>query len=1246
MRTTLLSVGRPLAAIVVLCTTGASHCLAQQGRELTHQGRHDFSNWRIHDCPDLTDEEAKLIPRVPSLKFKIGIEDGVFTKDGKPYFLLGTPTGGGQWEVNSDWFPRVFKFDFVTRGDSGFRGLVVDADRGTLNFRWRTLDWWATHVNELHRNNLAVWTDHANSYKILQYVRGLKDNHAAFPSIDNMINRWFGHYYSFDHNNPLGRRLYRNDSKAYLRYCRGVDFLAIELFNEIGYACYSPLTLDAFRAYAKDKYGGLREANRVWRTEFRDWGSARPPHLWEEFEGWSFKRYTEQQSKAYPELWNDWIEFLRGFFVKGLKPMVASARELNDRNPRITVQARFQTGRWSDYMTIDMERIVPQIDFIAHQVSTLKFYNNGGRPMTIEHFKDPLARLGLYHDYGRALCDKPLLNSEGITNGNLPCEGSDAHMAAHSIVPLHTTWRFKTDPKRRGLREGWHKAAHDERAWDNMPIPGPWEKHEAKYAKYDGWAWYKTRFVVPKRYEHAKEDGSVHYFFVGGGLDDEGTFYLNDERILHSKGGQPNWRRLSVNYQVEVSDRIRFGQENTLSLLIHDTGRDGGPLGFMALIGDNDMAPRSGTTPGQLAHLYWSTAVRGFSGINHWLCWDEIIQTDIPRIKTHIDSVAPVLLPRPRIKGKVALMYSFESFMGLLTMQTGAADLLDYYGSPMFHQVPLDILSNRQLIAGGASAYPLLLIPYAHTVRKGSLTALRDYVINGGHVVMTYNSFLRNDWHYESLPRGELIGARIGSDVAEGSKVIYKDREYPVAKGSLTGKFGVVLEPVKAQTVAAYDNGKAAVSYRRLGKGGIWYVGAELAFAPIHRLIGDILDQLDIRGDVQLSFARSEEYPYVEAQVIGGQARFLLYLVNWGGARHAFDLKFERSFLTGVHGGYFVRELQRTDSPLHKQTLSLDGLLGGIHLDLEAESPRVILFESTNADPLQFAKLSANREAIMRRLAELKRERPVMSGKPAVMFLVETLRPGNSMSGKMATPVFVQLLEDHGFQVHDVDISDVRPEVLKRFQVAIILEDNCNWWNGLRKTHPQVYTLLQEFVENGGGLLAAGTGYVHGNAASVAIRQLLHKYGVGHVSAREAPYCRDPRNCAFGDPIQVTLADIVSHPVTAGVRRIQAICARPLADRKGRLACVVKSAASDLNAPSAPVVLAGAIGKGRVVVCGDSNFAQPLRIELADNAQFALNCVTWLSGRTTRPSAKAELARSFFISEAAMRAIESEESRK
>ena len=180
-------------------------------------------------------------------------------------------------------------------------------------------------------------------------------------------------------------------------------------------------------------------------------------------------------------------------------------------------------------------------------------------------------------------------------------------------------------------------------------------------------------------------------------------------------------------------------------------------------------------------------------------------------------------------------------------------------------------------------------------------------------------------------------------------------------------------------------------------------------------------------------------------------------------------------------------------------------------------------------------------------------------------------------------------------------------------------------------------------MENGGGLLVAGTGHVHGNAASTALRSTMSKYGIGGVSGREMPYCRDPSNCVFGDPIQVTFNHIAEHPITTGVRAIQTFCTRALIDNEGRLTPIVTSAESDLTTPSMPVVLAGEMGMGRVVVCGDCTFAQPFRIELGDNAQFALNCAMWLSRQKTKTLTKQELARSFFISERIMEEIEHDE---
>ncbi|UKI30478.1 MAG: beta-galactosidase [Lentisphaeria bacterium] len=55
--------------------------------------------------------------------------------------------------------------------------------------------------------------------------------------------------------------------------------MGVEDYRELGYYPNHPRALEVFRSFAKKKYGTLKEANRVWHKDFKDWKNVYPPHL-------------------------------------------------------------------------------------------------------------------------------------------------------------------------------------------------------------------------------------------------------------------------------------------------------------------------------------------------------------------------------------------------------------------------------------------------------------------------------------------------------------------------------------------------------------------------------------------------------------------------------------------------------------------------------------------------------------------------------------------------------------------------------------------------------------------------------------------------------------------------------------------------------------------------------------------------------------------------------------------------------
>jgi len=138
---------------------------------------------------------------------------------------------------------------------------------------------------------------------------------------------------------------------------------------------------------------------------------------------------------------------------------------------------------------------------------------------------------------------------------------------------LFKGWRLQTDSQDRGLEQGWHLSEYDDSGWRlNKHLEHPWEVYHVK--DYDGYAWYRVRFTVPK--ELANERLSS----VLGRIDDCDETYLNG--VLIGKTGNfppakndPKSKTVYRNYPLP-SANVRFGAENVIAIRVYDANQSGG----------------------------------------------------------------------------------------------------------------------------------------------------------------------------------------------------------------------------------------------------------------------------------------------------------------------------------------------------------------------------------------------------------------------------------------------------------------------------------------------------------------------------------------------------------------------------------------------------------------------------------------------------------------------------------------------
>ena len=143
---------------------------------------------------------------------------------------------------------------------------------------------------------------------------------------------------------------------------------------------------------------------------------------------------------------------------------------------------------------------------------------------------------------------------------------------------LAGTWKFVADddPK-------WSSPSFDDSAWENRVVPDDWNK--TAQSNYDGYAWYRKAFTLPKR-PAGMSDGAV--IAAMGFIDDADVTYLNGKEIGRTGGLPPSfdsaWDVPREYYP--ASGLLRWGARNVIAVRMYDgTGGGGwykGPIGLFS----------------------------------------------------------------------------------------------------------------------------------------------------------------------------------------------------------------------------------------------------------------------------------------------------------------------------------------------------------------------------------------------------------------------------------------------------------------------------------------------------------------------------------------------------------------------------------------------------------------------------------------------------------------------------------------
>jgi sialate O-acetylesterase len=146
-------------------------------------------------------------------------------------------------------------------------------------------------------------------------------------------------------------------------------------------------------------------------------------------------------------------------------------------------------------------------------------------------------------------------------------------------LDLSGRWKFK-----RGDDLSWKNPQIPREKWQDVLVPSYWELQGS--AAYDGFAWYRTTFVVPKDLE-----GKTLVLLLGR-IDDVDETYLNGKLLGRTGRMQEDWTSLDWGQDytrqrayVIPSDLLDPGQVNTIAVRVLDVFMHGGiydgPVGLV-----------------------------------------------------------------------------------------------------------------------------------------------------------------------------------------------------------------------------------------------------------------------------------------------------------------------------------------------------------------------------------------------------------------------------------------------------------------------------------------------------------------------------------------------------------------------------------------------------------------------------------------------------------------------------------------
>lgn len=214
--------------------------------------------------------------------------------------------------------------------------------------------------------------------------------------------------------------------------------------------------------------------------------------------------------------------------------------------------------------------------------------------------------------------------------------------------------------------------------------------------------------------------------------------------------------------------------------------------------------------------------------------------------------------PETYLKRKTAILWNPENYWSIDRQKQNAtwntfAHVDKYYRTLKSYAAPVDFISEEK----DFSQYPVMIVPAYQLADKELVARWKKYVEEGGNLVLTCRTAQKDRFgRLPEAPFGSMIDELTGNHMEFYDLLLSQDPGQVRMDGKVYtwNTWGEILQPGTSNEVwATYTNefyeGKPAVTFRKLGKGSVTYIGVDSSDGALER---QVLDKLYSRLQIEV----------------------------------------------------------------------------------------------------------------------------------------------------------------------------------------------------------------------------------------------------------------------------------------------------------------------------------------------------------------------------------------------------------